>query len=97
MSKDTKALIAQLTATPSAKTASSSMKDIVDDIIKGAEQNTFGRRVNIQQGFDPSPIDMAKFAGALTAYSELGYSVKEAAEALGLTEKQVQHIIATVR
>lgn len=77
------------------KTAS--MKNIIDDIIKGASQNTFGRTVNIQQGFDPSPLDIAKFAGALTALSEQGYSVKAAAEYLGLTETQVQHIINAVR
>jgi len=75
----------------------SSMKNIIDDLIKGAQHNTFGRPVSIQQGFDPSPIDLAKFAGQLQALGEQGYSVKQAAEYLGLTERQVQDIVATVR
>lgn len=82
---------------PPAFSKKSSMKNIIDDIIKGAEQNTFGRRVNIQQGDDPSPLDLAKFAGMLQALGEQGYSVKQAAEYLGLTVGQVQDIVATVR
>ena len=74
----------------------SSMRSIIDDIIKGAEQNTFGRPVNIQADTEFSPIDMAKVAGAVVALSEKGYSVKEASEYLGLTEKQVQDIVSTV-
>lgn len=98
MNKTAKDLIAKLAGVPVKETEKkSSMKDIINDIVKGAEQNSFGRPVNVQQGFDPSPLDLAKFAGALTALSEQGYSVKAAAEYLGLTEKQVQHIIDTVR
>lgn len=74
----------------------SSMKNIIDDLIKGAENNTFGRPVNIQTQTDFSPIDMAKVAGAVVALSEKGYSVKQAAEYLGLTEKQVADIVSTV-
>jgi hypothetical protein len=152
----------------------STMKNIIDDIIKGAEQNTFGRPVRIETNLDkaaseliqkmaaPSalsdqkhifvglqrmagvprkytdgklslnptkdkdaiaakgkfnqwargaareaapekkegswtPLDIAKTAGALVALEEQGYSVKQAAEYLGLTEAQVQDIVATVR
>lgn len=75
----------------------SSMKGIIDDIIKGAEQNSFGRAVTIQADTEFSPLEVAKIAGALTALSEMNYSVKQAAEYLGLTEKQVQDIVATVR
>ena len=75
----------------------SSMKNIIDDLIKGAQHNTFGRPVSIQQGSDPTPLDLAKFAGQLQALGEQGYSVKQAAEYLGLTERQVQDIVATVR
>ena len=74
----------------------SSMRSIIDDIIKGAEQNTFGRPVNIQADTEFTPIDMAKVAGAVVALSEKGYSVKEASEYLGLTEKQIQDIVSTV-
>lgn len=73
-----------------------SMQTIIDDLIKGAQQNTFGRPVSIQQGFDPSPLDLAKFAGMLQALGEQGYSVKEAAEYLNLTEAQVQDIVSKV-
>jgi len=75
----------------------SSMKNIIDDLIKGAQHNTFGRPVSIQQGSSPTPLDLAKFAGQLQALSEQGYSVKQAAEYLGLTEHQVQDIVSTVR
>ena len=75
---------------------SSDMRSIIDDIIKGAEQNTFGRPVNIQADTEFTPIDMAKVAGAVVALSEKGYSVKEASEYLGLTEKQIQDIVSTV-
>lgn len=75
----------------------SSMQTIIDDIIKGAEQNTFGRPVNIQVNSDFTPLDIAKTAGALQALSEQGYSVKQAAEYLGLTERQIQDIVALVR
>ena len=76
--------------------ASSDMRSIIDDLIKGAENNTFGRPVNIQTQTDFSPIDMAKVAGAVVALSEKGYSVKQAAEYLGLTEAQLQDIVSTV-
>jgi len=76
---------------------SASMKNIIDDLIKGAQHNSFGRPVSIQQGSDPTPLDLAKFAGQLQALGEQGYSVKQAAEYLGLTERQVQDIVATVR
>jgi len=72
-----------------------SMKSIIDDIIKGAQENTFKRPVTIQTSW--TPIDTAKFAGQLQALGEQGYSVKEAAEYLGLTEAQVQDILTTVR
>lgn len=84
------------TSSAGVKKASSDMKSIIDDIIKGAEQNTFGRPVSIQVDSEFSPIDMAKVAGAVVALSEKGYSVKEASEYLGLTEKQVQDIVSTV-
>jgi hypothetical protein len=73
------------------------MKNIIDDLIKGAQNNTFGRPVSIQRGFDPSPLDLAKFAGQLQALGEQGYSVKQASEYLGLTEQQIRYIVATVR
>jgi hypothetical protein len=82
---------------PSLSVKTASMKNIIDDLVKGAQQNTFGRPVTIQQGFNPSPLDLSKFAGALAALDEQGYSVKEAAEYLGLTEKQVQDIVARMR
>jgi len=75
----------------------SSMKSIIDDIIKGAEQNTFGRPVNIQTNTEWTHFDTAKTAGALQALGEQGYSVKQAAEYLGLTEAQIQHIVDQVR
>ena len=75
----------------------SSMKNIIDDLIKGAQHNSFGRPVSVQQGSSPTPLDLAKFAGQLQALGEQGYSVKQAAEYLGLTERQVQDIVATVR
>lgn len=75
----------------------SSMRGIIDDIIKGAKDNSFGRPVSIQVDSDFTPLDLAKTAGALQALSEQGYSVKQAAAYLGLTEKQVQDIVATVR
>jgi hypothetical protein len=75
-----------------------SMRNIIEDIIKGAKDNSFGRPVHIQNDTpDWTPLDIAKTAGALQALSEQGYSVKQAAEYLGLTEKQVQVIVATVR
>jgi len=76
--------------------SSSDMRSIIDDLIKGAENNTFGRPVNIQTQTDFSPIDMAKVAGAVVALSQKGYSVKQASEYLGLTEQQIQHIVSTV-
>lgn len=75
----------------------SSMKNIIADIIKGAEQNTFGRPVTIQADVtDWSPIDMAKVAGMVVALSEKGYTNKEAAEYLGMHEDQLTLIIKTV-
>jgi hypothetical protein len=75
----------------------SSMKNIIDDIIKGAEQNTFGRPVNVQVSSEFTPLDVAKFAGALQYLAEQDYSVKQAAEYLGLTDAQVLAIVDTVR
>jgi hypothetical protein len=75
----------------------SSMKNIIADIIKGAEQNTFGRPVNIQTNTEWTHFDTAKTAGALQALGERGYSVKQASEYLGLTEAQVQDILAAVK
>lgn len=81
-----------------AKEKKASMRNIIDDIIKGAKDNSFGRPVHIQNDTqDWTPLDIAKTAGALQALSEQGYSVKQAAEYLGLTEKQVQVIVTTVR
>jgi hypothetical protein len=74
----------------------SSMRDFIDDFIKGATHNTFGRPVNIQTQTDFSPIDMAKVAGVVVAFSQKGYSVKEASEYLGLPVSQVESIVATV-
>lgn len=97
MNKNAKDLIAKLTTSPKQeKTATSDMRTLIDDLIKGAQQNTFGRPVSVQQGFDPSPLDLAKFAGMLQALNEQGYSVKEAAEYLKLTEAQVQDIVSKV-
>lgn len=93
MDKNAKELIQKMVGV---KTASSDMKSIIDDFIKGAKQNTFGRPVNIQADTEFTPLDMAKVAGAVVALSEKGYSVKEASEYLGLTEKQIQDIVSTV-
>jgi len=79
------------------KQAQTSMRNIIDDIIKGAEQNTFGRPVNIQRDTDWTHLDTAKVAGMLQALGEQEYSVKEAAEYLGLTEDVVQCILTDVR
>ena len=73
-----------------------SMKSIINDIIKGAQDNTFGRPVTIQDDTEWTHIDTAKFAGALQLLGEQGYSVKEASEYLGLTEAQVQGILEVV-
>lgn len=76
----------------------SSMKSIIDDIIKGAKDNSFGRPVHIQNDTrDWTPLAISKTAGMLMALEQQGYSVKQAAEYLGLTERQVQDIVATVR
>lgn len=74
-----------------------SMKQVIDDLIKGAQHNTFGRPVSVEGQTDFGPLQIAKIAGALQALSEAEYSVKEAAEYLGLTEAQVQRVIETVR
>jgi hypothetical protein len=80
------------------KEKKASMRNIIDDIIKGAKDNSFGRPVTIQVDSPAwTPIEIAKTAGALQALSDQGYSVKQAAEYLGLTEKQVQVIVTTVR
>lgn len=75
----------------------SGMRSIIDDIIKGAEQNTFGRPVSIQADTEWTHFDTAKTAGMLHALGEEGYSVKQASEYLGLTEAQIQHILVAVR
>lgn len=75
----------------------SDMKSIIDDIIKGAEQNSFGRSVSVEVNSEFTPLKVAEYTGRLTALSEFGYSVKQASEYLGLTEKQVQDIVASVR
>jgi len=76
----------------------SSMKNIIDDIIKGAKDNSFGRPVHIQNDTqDWTPLAISKTAGMLMALEQQGYSVKQAAEYLGLTVSQVQDIVATVR
>ena len=72
------------------------MKSIINDIIKGAQDNTFGRPVQIQADTEWTPLDTAKTAGALQFLGEQGYSVKQAAEYLGLTENQVQFILKAV-
>ena len=75
----------------------SSMKNIIDDLIKGAQHNTFGRPVSVQTNTSWTHLDTAKTAGMLQALSEQGYSVKEASEYLGLTEAQIQYIVGAVR
>lgn len=74
-----------------------SMRNIIDDLIKGAQQNTFGRPVSVQTNTDWTHLDTAKVAGMLQALGEQEYSVKEAAEYLGLTEGMVQCILEDVR
>lgn len=75
----------------------SSMKNLIDDIIKGAEQNSFGRPVRIQNATqDWTHLDTAKTAGALQLLAEQGYSVKEAAEFLDVSEELVRAVIAAV-
>lgn len=74
----------------------SSMQDIIDDIIKGAEQNSFGRPVNVQTNTEWTHLNTAKTAGALQLLAERGYSVKEAAEFLEVSEEVVQAVLAAV-
>ncbi len=82
---------------PAIEPKTAGMRAIIDDIIKGAEQNTFGRPVNIQADTEWTPLDTAKTAGVLQALGELGYSVKQASAYLGLTETKIQAILAAVR
>lgn len=73
-----------------------SMRAIIDDIIKGAEQNSFGRPVNVQTNTEWTHLNTAKTAGALQLLAERGYSVKEAAEFLEVSEEVVQAVLAAV-
>jgi hypothetical protein len=80
------------------KEKKASMRNIIDDIIKGGEGQQLraaGDHSGRLSGVDA--LEIAKTAGALQALSDQGYSVKQAAEYLGLTEKQVQVIVTTVR
>lgn len=77
----------------------SEMREIIDDIIKGAKDNGFGRPVNIQTSWDApdwTPLDTAKCAGMLIALDEQGYTMKEASEFLGLPEEHLQAVIKAV-
>jgi hypothetical protein len=76
---------------------SSDMRAMIDDLIKGAKENSFGRPVHIQNATqDWTPLKVAEYSGALVALSERGLTEKEAAEYLGLTVAQVQDIVRTV-
>ena len=74
------------------------MRNIIDDIVKGAQDNTFGRPIAIQADVqDWTPLDTAKCAGMLQALAEQEYTLKEASEYLGLPEERLQQVIAAVR
>ena len=82
---------------PTLEPKTAGMRSIIDDIIKGASQNSFGRPVSIQADTEWTHLDTAKTAGVLQALGERGYSVKQASAYLGLTEAKIQSILATVR
>lgn len=73
-----------------------SMRSIIDDIIKGAEQNSFGRPISVQTNTEWTHLDTAKTAGALQLLAEQSYSVKEAAEFLDVSEEVVRAVLAAV-
>lgn len=58
------------------------MREMIRDLIKGAQQNSFGRPVNVQTNTQWTHLDTAKTAGAVHALVAQGYSVKQAAEYL---------------
>ena len=82
---------------PGGGSKTSSLRSYIDDIIKGAQDNTYGRPMAIQTNTEWTHFDTAKTAGVLQYLGEQGCSVKEAAEYLGGTEAFVRGILAQVR
>lgn len=93
----------QKLAGPAVKTAGVG-DNVVSDLIKGAQNNP--RLGNVQldaagceqklAAAGVTPLEIAKLAGALTAFAEAECTFKEASEALGVPEVILSYVVGAV-
>lgn len=96
--------IAEL-AGPRVKEASDPVVDgMIADLVKGAQRNP-GAQVQMDEpGYEQklasaglSPLTVAEIAGALSAYGEAEFTLKQASEAMKVPEDVLQAVLAAVK
>ena len=102
MNQNMKNTIQKLAGAPAPDTGLSDR--IIDDLVKGAQANPRTGAIQFYKeqaeqklaSAGITPLDVAHMAGTLTALDEAGFSKKEAAEYLQVTEEAIDDVLKVI-